>query len=155
MQSHALTFFMVAGACIVAVVGCSSHRAPAITPSRAISVADIRNTGVTGILGQPLGTMVTVSGIAVPNPSRRKAEAGDTVFLRIIEVDGKPLASPVEFPFRKAHETVAAPEPVVGKAFTYRGYETGGFEGVPLNYGATWQAMGFYFVDEFLVLPEK
>jgi hypothetical protein len=124
-------------------------------PSREISVDAIRDNGVMGRLGRPLGTMLTVSGVAVPNTSRRKADASEALFLKITAVDGQPLAKPVEFPFRKAHEIVDVPEPVIGKEFSYRGYETGGFEGVPLNYGAPWQAMGFYFIDEFLVLPEK
>lgn len=122
---------------------------------REISVADIRDDGVTGLLGRPLGTMVTVSGVAVPNAPRRKADASGALLLRITAVDGQPLAKPVQFPFRKAHEIVDVPEPVIGKEFTYRGYETGGFRGVPLNYGAPWQAMGFDFTEEFLVLPEK
>jgi hypothetical protein len=145
---------IVAAMYLGALCGCSSSGSPATT-SREISVEEIRDKGVVGLLGLPLGTIVTVSGVAVPNTSLRKADEGEALFLKVVAVDGQPLAKPIEFPFRKAHDTVVASEPVIGKEFSYRGYETGGFEGVPLNYGASWQTMGFHFSDEFLVLADK
>src|SRR3954462_5881024 len=139
----------------VASTGCSSAHTPRPTSARPIRVADIRENGVVGLLGRPLGTMVTVSGVAMANDRHRKGDDSEPMFLRITSVDGARLPAPVDFAFRKAHDVVDVPEPMVGKPFTYRGFETGQFEGVPLDYGAPWQTRGFGFVGEFLVLPEE
>jgi hypothetical protein len=128
---------------------------PAPTSARPIRLVDLRENGVVGLLGRPLGTMVTVSGVAMANDQHRKGDDGEPMFLRITSVDGARLPRPVDFAFRKAHDVVDVPEPMDGKRFTYRGFETGRFEGVPLDYGAPWQTRGFSFASEFLVLPEE
>ncbi len=152
-SSDPITLAIVSTSFLTALAGCSSHPTPATPGGPAISVADIWKHGVMGRLGRPLGTMVKVSGVAVPNHTRMKFYEDDKLFLRITTVDGRPLAEPVEYPFRKAVDFIEATEPKVGEEFTYRGYESGIFDGVPDNYACPWQARGFGFIDQFLILP--
>ncbi len=119
-----------------------------------IPMERLRETGVLGALGRPFGTIVTVSGRAIANPSHRKADDGYPVVLRITTVDGKPLPGPVDYPFMLAG-SVDVRRPGVGEAFTLRGFETGGYDGVPSGFTATWQTAGFHFESAFLVLPAK
>jgi hypothetical protein len=141
----------IGGAALVGSLGGGPATQPAAIP---VPLGDVRDKGVMGELGVPLGTMVTVSGKAVPNNSRSKANEGEPLFLQITSVDGKALSKPVEYPFRKARDFIDAASPKIGDSFEFRGYETGGYSGVPLNYGAPWQDTSFYFSTEFLVLPK-
>jgi hypothetical protein len=128
---------------------------PATHPtSQPVSLDEVRERGVIGQLGVPLGTMVEVTGTVVPNNSRRKADGGEPFFLQIYAVDGKPLTKPVEYAFRERLPGYVT-SPKVGESFDLRGYETGGYDGVPLHYSAPWQDTGFYFTTKFLVLPTK
>jgi hypothetical protein len=129
---------------------------PATQPTmQPVTIGDIRKLAVMGRLGLPLGTLVTVTGEAIPNTSLNKADAGDALFLSISSVNGKPLSAPVNFPFRKAQDSIDVAEPKIGDSFEFRGYETGGYVGVPLHYGSHWQTTGFYFKTEFLILPSE
>src|SRR5579862_3383156 len=86
LRSHKIS--VILAACVAALCGCSSNPPPSTSVSRDISVAEIRDHGVIGLLGKPLGTMVTVTGVAVPNRSRRKVDVSEALFLKITAVDG-------------------------------------------------------------------
>ena len=97
---------------------------------RPVAVADLARGSVRGAFGLPLGQVVTAAGVAIDGASTgRKADAGTTL-LRIEAVNGAPLAQPITVPFTPLpwHPVTA---PVAGVRFTYSGYETGAFTGLP------------------------
>jgi hypothetical protein len=93
-----------------------------------ISVASFQRERVTGLLGQPLGSVLRVTGVAVDgNEIRAKADFGKTL-LKIETVNGEQLATPVYFTFCRAAEGVHKPES--GTPFDYYVHEWGSFDGV-------------------------
>ncbi len=82
---------------------------------------------VKGTLGQPLGRLITIEGaVAGPEHLKTKAQQGRTWFL-VRKVKGKDLPAPclIELPL------LPADTPAAGKTTTLRGYEDGGFRGIP------------------------
>jgi len=99
-----------------------SHRQP-----ETISIAELQPKRVMGLLGQPLGSVVRVTGTSVNGTEAGgKADSAQTV-LKIETVNGKPLATPAYFQFGRAADGI--PKPAVGEAFDYFVHEWGGFDG--------------------------
>jgi len=93
-----------------------------------ISVAAFRPKAVVGHLGQPLGSVIRVTGMTVDGEeTRRKADSRETL-LKIETVNGEQLATPVYFTFRRAADGIDKPES--GKPFDYYVHEWGSFDGV-------------------------
>jgi len=81
-----------------------------------------------GYLGEPLGTVVRVTGEAFDgNTTGWKADLGKTL-LRIVTVNGKELAKPVVFEFPPVKASVKKLSP--GDKFDYYVHEYGEFSGV-------------------------
>src|SRR4051812_20591738 len=108
---------------VALAIGCS-HTGE---PKRPVPLASVQAVGIEGRLGFRMGTIVTVEGDVVSNPTYESKDVnGDVaVLLRITRVDGRPLPRAVDYPFVRANEWVKAPEPAVGQHFRYAGYETG------------------------------
>ncbi len=114
-----------------------------IRPAK-ISVASFGRDNVIGFLGQPLGTFVRVTGVAIDGGSTpRKADAGKTL-LQIETVDGRKLTQPITFEFQRAANGIARPAP--GQRFDYVVHEWGLFDGVAQWPGVSAIASdGFYY----------
>lgn len=126
-------------------------------PARSITVPDLWEIPVIGWLGQPLGKLVTIEGVAADASYMEcKAHAAETM-LRIQKVNGKDLPRECVFPFGPFLAT-GIDEPRAGSRFKYIGYETGGFTGVP---GTAWeyvraiQTTGYGFTTHFVVLRDE
>jgi hypothetical protein len=120
-----------------------------------ITLGDINNIGVTGALGQKLGTIITVTGVVEENSSEAKEDEGEPFFLSITAVNGNPLKAPVKYPFRAAHDWIKIETPKIGDHFDYVGYETGSFDGSPdgeFKYAVAYTSTGYYFKTSFLIL---
>jgi len=134
--------------------------APATQSRGPIPLLEVNERGIQGLLGTPLGTIVTVSADVVPNDSREKRYADETFLLRIRSVDGKSLPRAVDYPFRKA-PLAHVGRPKVGQKFNGRGYESGACEGVltyrdGLNRGSVPAAgLAFGFYTQFCVLSSE
>jgi hypothetical protein len=95
--------------------------------AKPISVESFSEQLPVGYLGVPLGTVVRVTGEAFDgSTTKAKAEEGKTL-LRIVTVNGKELAEPVVFEFRRAPASVKQPSP--GDKFDYYVHEYGEFDG--------------------------
>lgn len=123
-----------------------------------ISLQELRARGVAGPLGPRLGTIVEITGVAVANTSRAKAEADLPFRLRVDTLDGKPLKESVIYPFVRADTELTLAAPAVGDTFHYIGYETGGFTGSPEDehhYVAPRTTTGYAFETWFVVLAVR
>lgn len=101
---------------------------PAMTGDKTITYAELNTHKIIGSLGHPLGTVLTIEGVVVPDDYRRmKGDSGATL-LKIESVDGKMLSHEVILHLRSSYME-DAPKP--GQRFTYIGYETGAFTGIP------------------------
>lgn len=132
-------------------VGAASADAP-------ISLQELQERGVVGPLGRRLGTIVEITGVAVANTSRAKAEADLPFQLRLNTLDGKPLKESVIYPFVRASTELTLVAPAVGDSFHYVGYESGGFGGSPegeFHYVAPRTTTGYSFESWFVVLAVK
>lgn len=93
-----------------------------------ISVTTFQQKNVIGHLGHPLGSVVRVTGTSVDgDETRSKANSGQTL-LKIETVNGKQLAKPIYFTFRRAASGIDKPE--FGRPFDYYVHEWGAFDGV-------------------------
>jgi hypothetical protein len=100
----------------------------------AIAMPATKNTDFTrqppmGMLGQPLGRIMTISGVVRQAALGAKGRENDLV-LSIEAVNDRPLAKPITMLFQ-IFTTAKITKPVLGQTFRYVGYETGGFTGVP------------------------
>ncbi len=147
-----------------------------------ISTIPMSSLGVTcrviGMTGKPLGTMVTLRGIAV-SESRSKGDP-TAPKVQVLRVDGCAARTRVEIPVRP-HSTGfgepyyvpevfelghAKPDPErslprieAGETYELWGYEAGRFVGAPKaaddDGGICRQTAGFYFTSEFVVVKCK
>jgi hypothetical protein len=96
--------------------------------AKPILVASLENQLPVGHLGVPLGTVVRVTGKAFDgSETKLKSDAGKTL-IRIVTVNGKELAEPVDFEFLRASKSVKKPAP--GEKFDYYVHEYGEIDGV-------------------------
>ncbi|MCP4292434.1 MAG: hypothetical protein GY780_11450 [bacterium] len=85
---------------------------------------------ITGLLGKPIGQLITATGTVVDPDTRRMRSDSDKQLLQIEYVNNQPLPQPVIIPVRVfAWESTEIPP--IGTEFSCFGYETGGMEGVP------------------------
>jgi hypothetical protein len=80
-----------------------------------------------GHLGEPLGTVVRVTGIAIDGDTLKFKAASGKTYLRIATVNGKELERPIDFEFYRAPEEVK--KPAAGEKFDYYVHEYGHFDG--------------------------
>ncbi len=120
-----------------------------------ISVTEFQPKSVIGHLGQPLGSVLRVTGISVDgDETRRKADSGQTL-LKIETVNGKRLEKPVYFTFRRAANGIEKPK--AGVRFDYFVHEWGSFDGVidpPKELGIDAPIVahdGFYYRPEITI----
>ena len=129
---------------------------PARSNIKPIHISQLNRRKVIGSLGHPLGTVVTVEGIAADESyTRRKADAGETL-LRVQTVNGKALRREVILNFH-AYEGTENKNPFAGMRFKYIGYETGGFSGIPeaaFAYVPRVATSGYHFSTSFVVLRD-
>jgi len=85
---------------------------------------------IIGALGQPLGKVIRISGIAVAG-GNSKADSG-TIKLKVKSVDGAALEKPVIISFQNFRWS-GVKDPAEGKSFSYIGYETGRMTGIPYD----------------------
>ena len=113
---------------------------------RRILVADLdKSIELVGLTGKPLGEYLTIDAIYVT----RSKGFGD--WLRVTAIDGVKVKSPFEIHWQKVHGDGKLP--VEGKAYRLRGYESGGYLGLPPDHnkeeGLAMQAYGFHFMSHF------
>ncbi len=87
-----------------------------------------RNIQITGALGFPLGTILTIEGTAIIDESSK--ENVGKVLLKIDLVNGNKLEKPVIMSWSNP-AFVNVNKPVTGKKFKFIGYETGKMAGIP------------------------
>ena len=110
-----------------------------------------RTVLVRGQLGQPLGRVITIEGSAVEREFRRtKAEDGKTLF-RVSKVDGQALPQPTVI---RLDFFGAVRPPNDSEKRTFRGYENGGFTGIPneANKVLGYASSDWYFETHFCVI---
>jgi hypothetical protein len=120
---------------------------------------DLCERGVQGSLDVPLGKVVEVSGVVIENkPPTAKADEGQPFFLRIDQVDGKPLATPQRFSSTAMPLIRDMPALKIGDTFHCIGYETGSFEGIPTDvfkYQPPMATTGYGFSTRFVIVKAK
>lgn len=126
-------------------------------PRRLPTVQQLNVRGVNGLLGHPLGTIVTVEGRYLDGDSTRLRELSGVFLLVIEKVNGQRLKSPARLRFNSAPG--GAQLTAQGDApFHIVGYESGGFRGLPHNafdYMPAVATTEFHFESNFTVLAEK
>jgi len=122
-----------------------------------IHVSTLSRARVIGVLGWPLGEIVTIEGIASDGAYTKKKSDMGAVVLRIRTVNGKPLKSEIVLHFLLFHDT-AINTPSAGTEFKYVGYETGEYAGVPekaFNYVPRAATTHYGFTTSFVVLRDE
>src|SRR5579863_8248920 len=104
----AIFLFVVFALVLVGSFG-FNRRTPAAQTEPPLQLKDVRDRGIEGTLGRPLGTVVEVSGKVIANESLAKVDMGEPFFLRIDAVDGRKLATPTSFPSSKMPLALEAP----------------------------------------------
>lgn len=120
-----------------------------------ITVKDFEQKSPLGTLGQPLGEIITISGVVRQTGLGVKSALEEV--LSVESVNGRPLSQPVTIPY-KLFMTAQVAKPLLGESFKYVGYETGGFTGVPpeaFKYVSAVATTGYRFNTSFEVLTEE
>ena len=116
-----------------------------------IPVAEVRARGVLGELGEPLGAIVSIVGVAVDGDSLRRKDAAGNWYLRVSRVEKRTLPAPVLLKL-----TLGRPAKLTANQnLTCIGYETGGYIGIApreLEYVDPYAAVGWTFETRFVVL---
>ena len=111
-----------------------------------------RTVSVRGKLGQPLGKLITIEGTAVEHDYPRTKAENDAILMRVTKVEGAvlPQAVVISLSIRQSILRPFAP----GITRTFRGYEDGGFTGVPAeaNKILAVAATDWYFRTSFCVV---
>ena len=96
---------------------------------QAIKAADITagKVEIRGLLGVPLGTMITVTAVVVDDDPKTKQEDPT---LRIISVNGEKLQQPISVEY-KLWNSFDKKKLVLGRKLRLRVYETGEYVGAP------------------------
>jgi hypothetical protein len=142
----------------IALMQPASHTQAAETAKTTpmIHVDQLRPAVVMGKLGQPLGKVITISGMVVAGNRSAKANQGNDLALKVLQVNGQTLASPVTLPWW-TFTTAEIQPPKLHQTFKYVGYETGSFTGVPHEAFKVVPAVAtreFHFESWFEVLQE-
>ncbi|PZV11155.1 MAG: hypothetical protein DCF20_20065 [Pseudanabaena sp.] len=123
--------------------------------SNPLTVTDLAEKPLLGQLGQPLGKIITISGVVRQEAFGAKASPKDV--LSVEYVNNCPLAVPVTIEFN-LFVTAQVAKPVLGRSFKYVGYETGGFTGTPqeaFKFVPAVATTGYRFNTSFQVLQEE
>jgi len=123
--------------------------------SNHLTVNDLEQKPLLGHLGQPLGKIITISGVVRQGELGAKASPRDV--LSVESVNDRPLAQPVTIEFN-LFMTAQVAKPILGRSFKYVGYETGGFTGVPqeaFKFVPAVATTGHRFNTSFQVLKEE
>jgi hypothetical protein len=123
--------------------------------SNHLTVNDLEKKPLLGQLGQPLGKIITISGVVRQGALWSKASLSDV--LSVEAVNDRPLAQPVTIEF-SLFMTAQVAKPVLGRSFKYVGYETGGFTGIPqeaFKFVPAIATTGYRFNTSFEVLQEE
>lgn len=158
MKLAALAMVVVAGFVFGGIFLFSNgHADKQLHPVEPISVSELSRRPVVGRLGHSLGEIVTIEGtVADGSSTRAKADEGK-MLLRVQIVSGKRLEDEQVFHFQLASGARIS-IPKVGSKFKYRGYETGGFTGIPAD---AFQYIGmiattrYGFTTSFLVVRDE
>jgi len=125
--------------------------------AKSITVSELSKLQVIGALGQALGKIIVIEGVAADEYYRKmKADGGHTL-LRVQSVDGKKLQEEQVFHFL-AFPSADIEKPKVGSKFKYIGYETGAFTGVPakaFDYTLPVATTGYGFTTDFVVVRDE
>jgi hypothetical protein len=146
---------VVVAVALAGAFGLMDKKMPAAQSEPALPLKEVRERGIEGTLGWPLGTVVEVSGKVVANTSRAKADAGEPFFLRIDEVDGHKLATPTLFSSTDMPLIAEAPELKIGDRFRCVGYESGSLQGTPgavFKHVEPFATERFHFAVHFVVV---
>jgi hypothetical protein len=156
-----LSIFAVAGKAIPAiatpqssVVTKSQPTAHANSMQKSSSYCTANDQQIVGHLGHPLGKIVTISG-KVRQAGVGSKSLQDVLFVEV--VNGIRLAQPVEIEF-DLFVTAQVPKPLLGRSFSYVGYETGGFTGIPsaaFKYVPAVATTDYRFTTSFQILREE
>lgn len=154
---HSAILIAIAASAAVSI-GCVSSEGQTTQPDRPMSLHEISQRGIEGLLGIRLGTIVTIEGEVVANQSRSKMDSVEPFFLRIDSIDGRPLTAPVQYRFTPSNMLRSIKRPKVGDKFRYVGYETGEFVGSPKDeaeYLGELATTDFLFRTRFEIIADK
>ncbi|MEM6692683.1 MAG: hypothetical protein AAF664_24855 [Planctomycetota bacterium] len=98
-----------------------------IAQEKTIHVSELGRSNVIGYLGEPLGTVVRITGVCVDGDELRSKLASGKILLKVHSVNGKALATSVTFFHPYLRDQDSLPKP--GTRFDYFVHETGGFYG--------------------------
>jgi hypothetical protein len=138
---------------VLAVALLSAVGSAQTIPPTPLSLQEVQERGIEGILGVPLGTVVEVRGKIIENQAKSKRFAGDPYVLSIVEINGKQLrrdfsSSNLKVPrYKRGFQ--------VGDSFHLFAYETGGFTGIPndeFKYVESYAGQKFHFETDLVVL---
>jgi hypothetical protein len=121
----------------------------------AITVSDLEQKSLLGYLGQPLGKIITITGVVRQERSGAKSSPRDVLSVEV--VNDRLLPQPVLIEFN-LFVTAQVAKPALGRPFKYVGYETGGFSGVPaeaFKYVPAVSTTSHHFHTFFQVLHEE
>ncbi len=157
-----LSIFWFEGQAIIAIAAPQPCQEGNIAPtnlmtkvSNHLAVTDLERKPLLGQLGQPLGKIITISGVVRQRALGAKASPSDV--LSVEAVNDRPLAQPVTIEFN-LFMTAQVAKPVLGRSFKYVGYETGGFTGIPqeaFKFVPAVATTGHRFNTSFQVLQEE
>ena len=123
---------------------------PLIVESSALG----RTVTVRGTLGQPLGNLITIEGSAVEHdyPRTKTQDYNHEVLMRVTKVEGVKLQNTVVIQLHISRSQLGEFAPGVTR--TFRGYEDGGFTGIPneANRVLKAQSTDWYFKTFFRVV---
>ena len=100
------------------------------TAPKTVSALDLQNgTQIVGLLGVPLGQLVSARGRIVESNTK-----GADILLEVVEVDGKALSGILQMKYTVWQwGNIGQTSLPVGQVLKLRVYETGGMVGIPLD----------------------
>ena len=127
-------------------------------PSEPMNVADLHKRPVIGLLGQPLGNVLTIEGDIVDGSQIRIKDLSGKPVLQVARVNGQPVESRPILQFDWFRSKSSRVEPAIGTHFAYVAYETGKFDGVPdkaREYIGPVASLGFGFRTQLVLLRDE
>jgi hypothetical protein len=123
-----------------------------------INVADLNERPVIGMLGQPLGTVVTIKGDVVDGSKIRIKDLSGKPVLQVARVNGQPVESRPILQFDSFRSESSGVAPAIGTHFAYLAYENGEFGGLPneaREYVGPVASLGFRFRTKLVLLRDE
>jgi hypothetical protein len=150
------TNLVAIGLVIVATAWLSAADEPQRTEP--INCTELNERPVIGMLGQPLGTVVTIEGDVVDGAAIRIKELSGKPVLQVARVNGESLESKPILQFGWFRQRTSNVAPRIGDQFAYVAYEVGRFDGVPkdaLKHVDPGASLGFRFRTELVLLRDE